>query len=188
MPNPGKFDARYHPQMIKWATRSGLTEEEVCKELKISKSSLYRWKAKYPEVAAGMRESRDYVDSQVEDSLLKRAMGYDVEETRILGTRTDKGVTVERFEKTKRHIMPDVGAGAFWLKCRRGRIRGRDPRTTWQEVHRIEQEFVQGSELPPDELTHEELLQEIRATEAEIDALERAGGKNGSPTKPDTLH
>ena len=188
MPNPGKFDARYHPQMIKWATRSGLTEEELCKELKISKSTLYRWRAKYPEVEAGMRESRDFVDSRVEDSILKRALGYEIEETRILGTRTVAGVVVERFEKTKRHIMPDVGAGAFWLKCRRGRIRGRDARTTWQEVHRIEQEWTPSDEIPVEELTHEELLKAIHDTESALDALEGKGKAGSGPSKPDTVH
>jgi transposase-like protein len=178
--NKGKFDPKYHPQLIKWQARSGLTEVEICKELKISKATLYRWRHAHPEVEEALKQSRDFIDSLVEDALLKRALGFKYKEQTV----TKAGEVVE-ITKT---VIPDVGAEAFWLKSRRGRQRGRDLRTTWQDVHRIESEQIPGQEIPPDEMTREELRSEIRSTEAALDALERGSGKTGSPGPPDTVH
>ena len=125
-----KFDPKYHPQLIKWQTRSGLTVVEVCKELKISKKTLYRWRNKYPEVEKALRESRDFTDSLVEDSLLKRALGFKYIEQSV----TKAGDLVE----VNKVVIPDVGAIALWLKNRRRPRKGADPRLTWQDSYRVE--------------------------------------------------
>lgn len=55
------------------------------------------------------------MDIQVENALLKRALGYDFQEAKI--EKSDKdGVKIIQ---TLKHIPPDVGAAAFWLKNRR---------------------------------------------------------------------
>lgn len=50
----------------------------------------------------------------VEDSLLKKALGYDYEETRT--EFSDK--TGEKTVTTSHHVSPDVRALTFWLKNR----------------------------------------------------------------------
>lgn len=95
--------------------RSGLTETEIAAELKINPSTLTRWKQKYPDIVQALNESRNFVDSLVEDSLLKRALGYEYEEAKMVATQDGK---TRRVEKTKRAVPPDVTAQIFWLKNR----------------------------------------------------------------------
>ena len=97
-----------------WA-RDGLTDEQIAEKLDISVASFYNYKNEHLEFLESLKKGKEVVDFEVENALLKRALGYDVEETKI--EKSDKdGVKVI---KTTRHIPPDVGAAAFWLKNRK---------------------------------------------------------------------
>jgi transposase-like protein len=110
-----KYDAEQTPQLAKQYSRDGLIESEIATKLGIAESTLYEWKNKYPEFAEAIKEGKPVVDSKVEDSLLRRAMGYEYEETKIIATKDGKAT---RVEKTKKFIPPDVTAQIFWLKNR----------------------------------------------------------------------
>jgi transposase-like protein len=122
---PTNYDKKYHPQIVKWMTRSGLTVEQIAGELGLGAATLYRWAKIHEEFREALKEPRDFVDSLVEDSLLKRALGYEVTEMEVVG-EGDK----RRVKKTVRHIVPDSTAIIFWLKNRRrkdwGQVDGRD--------------------------------------------------------------
>lgn len=114
-----KYDPNIHPQLVKWMCRSGLTNEEIAKELGIAKDTLWKWRDKYPEMADALKTSRNFVDSLVEDSLLKRALGYEYEETETTLIRQPDGTSkIGRVKKIKKVLAPDTGAMCFWLKCR----------------------------------------------------------------------
>ena len=55
------------------------------------------------------------VDIQVENALLKRALGYDYQEEKIERLSEDS----VKVTQTLKHVPADVGAVAFWLKNRR---------------------------------------------------------------------
>lgn len=85
--------SKYTPeilQLMKWMCRSGLTDEEIARELKIHVATLYRWKQAYPELAEVMRENKEIADSKVEDSLYKRARGFWYEEIETVVKRAPK--------------------------------------------------------------------------------------------------
>lgn len=109
------YDKRITPQLVKWMARGGLTEVEIAAELGINPSTLTRWKQRHPELVEALKESRDFVDSLVEDALLKRALGYEYEEVKMIVTQDGK---TRRIEKTKKVVLPDVTAQIFWLKNR----------------------------------------------------------------------
>jgi transposase-like protein len=109
-----QYNKQYHPKLIKWLCRAGATDEEIAKELEISARQLYRWYKKYPELCQSKKE-KIIADMEVEDSLLKRALGYDVEETQVIATKDGKSAKVR---KNKRHIPADITACIFWLKNR----------------------------------------------------------------------
>ena len=92
-----------------WA-RAGLTDEQMAKNVGIAPSTLYAWKAMYPEV----------VDLEVENTLLKRALGYDyyeeTEELRFNNASGEYKMTVTK--RVKKSVPPDVTALIFWLKNR----------------------------------------------------------------------
>lgn len=103
-----------------WA-RDGLTDEQIARNMGISPSTLYEWKKKYPEISEVLKKGKEVVDRQVENALLKRALGYDYEEVKTLIEDVD-GKKKKKVEKTVKHIVPDVTAQIFWLKNRKPEI------------------------------------------------------------------
>ncbi|MDG4968262.1 helix-turn-helix domain-containing protein [Lactococcus lactis] len=101
-------------QLEGWA-RDGLTDEQIAHNMGIRRSTLNDWKSKYPDISDTLKRGKEVVDIQVENALLKRALGFEVvEATKEL---TDRGLIVTK-EVTK-HIAPDTTAAIFWLKNRK---------------------------------------------------------------------
>lgn len=97
-----------------WA-RDGLTDEQLAEKMNIGVRTLYEWKIRYPQISQTLKKGKEIVDIQVENALLKRALGYDFQEEKI--EKSDKdGVKITQ---TLKHIPPDTTAQIFWLKNRR---------------------------------------------------------------------
>lgn len=62
-----------------WA-KDGLIDEEIAHNMGIAYSTFRTWKDKYQEISAVLRANKAVVDRRVENSLLKRALGYVFEE------------------------------------------------------------------------------------------------------------
>ena len=97
-----------------WA-RDGLTDEQIAKNVGISRETLYQWKNKYTDISDALKKGKEVVDIQVENALLKRALGYSYTETKVENGPDGKKVT-----KTVKEVLPDTTAQIFWLKNRRG--------------------------------------------------------------------
>lgn len=97
-----------------WA-RDGLTDDQIAKNCGVSRSTLAQWKISFPDISDALKKGKEVVDYAVESALLKRALGYEVEETKEEDSDKDghKSIT------TKRHIPADPTAAIFWLKNRR---------------------------------------------------------------------
>lgn len=118
MARPTKYDPQYHPQLAKWMTRSGQTLEQTAAELHVGITTLKRWMGKYPEFRSALKEPKNFVDSLVEDSLLKRALGYEIDVNETTQTKDANGKSVATVKKSVRHIPPSEVACIFWLKNR----------------------------------------------------------------------
>lgn len=97
-----------------WA-RDGLTDEQIATNVGIARSTLNEWKKKFPDVSDALKKGKEVVDRQVENALLKRALGYAY--TEVTKELTDVGMKVTR-EVTKQ-VAPDTIAQIFWLKNRK---------------------------------------------------------------------
>lgn len=97
-----------------WA-RQGLTDEQIAEKMGISTTTLYTWKNKYAEISEALKKGKDIVDIQVENALLKRALGYSYIETK---TKKENGEVIEEMIITK-EVPPDPTSAIFWLKNRR---------------------------------------------------------------------
>lgn len=62
-----------------WA-RDGLTDEQIAHNMGIGVRTLYVWKDKYAQILQALKRGKEVVDRQVENALLKRALGYEFEE------------------------------------------------------------------------------------------------------------
>lgn len=101
-----------------WA-RDGLSDEQIAKNIGISTSTLYEWKKKYSEFSEALKRGKEVIDRQVENALLKRALGYEYEEVKQIIEKDENGKDRKRIEKTIKHVAPDTTAQIFWLKNRK---------------------------------------------------------------------
>lgn len=90
-------------QLESWA-RDGLTDEQIALNIGISRSTLHEWKKRFPSISDTLKKGKAVVDIQVENALLKRALGYSTTETikeRIIdgGQSARHGEKVELTEK-----------------------------------------------------------------------------------------
>lgn len=110
----GKFHAWLTPEgLIKlegWA-RDGLTDDQIAYNIGISRSTLAVWKNKYADISDSLKRGKEVIDRQVENALLKRALGYQFDEITREGGVVTKIVTKE--------VQPDTTAQIFWLKNRK---------------------------------------------------------------------
>lgn len=97
-----------------WA-RDGLVNEQIAQNIGIHPSTLYDWQNKYPEIAEALKQGKEVIDRQVESALLKRALGYEYEEVKMIVTESGG----KRVEKTRKQALPDVTAQIIWLKNRK---------------------------------------------------------------------
>lgn len=114
----GKYQKWLEPDNLilleAWA-RDGLTDEQIASNMGITTSTLYDWKKKYSDISESLKRGKEVVDIQVENALLKRALGYEYEEVK---TKKEMGVITE-VTTTKKFIPPDTTAQIFWLKNRK---------------------------------------------------------------------
>lgn len=110
-----------------WA-RDGLTGKQIAHNIGVDESTLCKWQRRYPAISQALKKGREVVDREVENALLKRALGYDYVETK---TEVFPDGTMKTTDTTK-HVQGDTTAQIFWLQNRkpddyRDRRRGGDP-------------------------------------------------------------
>ena len=93
-----------------WA-RDGLTDEQIAKNIGINRTTLYDWKKKETNIADALKKGKEVIDFEVENALLKRALGYEYEEETY-----ENGILTK---KVKKQVAPDTTAQIFWLKNRK---------------------------------------------------------------------
>lgn len=129
-----KYDTHVEPRLIEvegWA-RDGLIDEQIAKNLGIAYSTFREYKKKYSALSAALKKGKDVIDRQVENALLKRALGYDYDEVtkeRIIkkDMKGDPAIDFQGFPiaemvTTKivtKQVVPDTTAQIFWLKNRK---------------------------------------------------------------------
>lgn len=96
-----------------WA-RDGLTDEQIAKNIGINRTTLYDWKKKEINIADALKKGKEVVDFEVENALLKKALGYTI--TLNKQKVTKDGDVVDITEEV--HVPPDTTAQIFWLKNR----------------------------------------------------------------------
>lgn len=120
----GKYGAWIAPEgLLKiqgWA-RDGLSDKQIAHNIGITQTTLYEWQKRFPELSEALKKGKEVVDREVENALLKRAMGYEYDEvTQEPVTDKDTGITEMRVTKrVTKQIAPDVTAQIFWLKNRK---------------------------------------------------------------------
>lgn len=103
-----------------WA-RDGLTFEQIAHNIGINVTTLRDWRKKEPTISAILKKGREVVDIEVENALLKRALGYtykEVTKEQVKNPTTGQYEMMITKEVTK-EVQPDTTAQIFWLKNRK---------------------------------------------------------------------
>ncbi len=100
-------------QLEAWA-RNGLTDEQIAANIGIRRETLYAWKKDFPNISSALKRGKDVVDIQVENALLKRALGYSYTEVMV-----EESTDGTKRRETVKFIPPDTTAQIFWLKNRK---------------------------------------------------------------------
>ena len=121
----GKYEEWLKPEgLLKlegWA-RDGLTDKQIAEEkIGVSERTFTDWKRKYSAISSVLKKGKEIVDIQVENALLKRALGYKYQETtKELVENAATGKTELKVTKVvEKEVVPDTTAQIFWLKNRR---------------------------------------------------------------------
>jgi hypothetical protein len=109
-----------------WA-RDGLTNDQIAKNIGVHISTFCEWQNKYPEFSNAIKDGKAPVDTEVENALLKSALGYYVTVRKPIKLKTKrqlagKGtIEEERIEYADEqvYVQPQVVAQLFWLKNRK---------------------------------------------------------------------
>ncbi|MBR3238691.1 MAG: helix-turn-helix domain-containing protein [Oscillospiraceae bacterium] len=111
-----------------WA-RDGLIDKQIAHNMGVSPTTIREWKKRFPEIAEALRKGKEVVDREVENALLKSALGfmqkirkpvkikeveYDPKNGRKI-RESEKWVQVEE----EIFVPPQVTAQIFWLKNRK---------------------------------------------------------------------
>lgn len=111
---PGKYQQWITEEgLIKiegWA-RDGLTDEQIAHNIGIQRTTLYDWKNKYPDITDTLKKGKEVIDRQVENALLKRALGFEyTERTAKVVDRDPEVVEVERRDYEHRYKLDNPEA------------------------------------------------------------------------------
>ena len=109
-----------------WA-RDGLTDEQIAQKMGIAPRTYYEWRTKYPQFSQAIKKGKAPVDYEVENTLLKKALGYVMTVKKPIKLKSKKQLknkgTIEderiEYAEEEIYIPPDTTAQIFWLKNRR---------------------------------------------------------------------
>lgn len=138
---PTKYKEKYHCDMALKFTRMGFRDTELAEAFDISESTLNEWKKKHRKFSESIKKGKEETDSVVVDSLLKRATGFEYDETtfekvdnkeNLQITKNGEIKTEDSYRKkiVTKQIPPDVTAQIFWLKNRQPKL--------WRDKQEIE--------------------------------------------------
>ena len=152
---PSVFNAERDAPFVRKLLGQGRGMGEVADALKISRSVLYEWKDKHPEISDAIEQGLADADERIERSLFDRAAGYVRPEERLLVVSGGQGMgsSVER-HNVDVAVAPDPTCIKFWLTNRRRKL--------WSDKQKIEHEgtltleqMLSRASAPPSEPTAE---------------------------------
>ena len=101
-----------------WA-RDGLTNIQIAQNIGVGERTFSEWVIRFPAISAALKKGKEPVDIQVENALLKRALGYDYEEKITEVEEYANGKTKRHIRTVTKHVPGDTTAQIFWLKNRK---------------------------------------------------------------------
>ena len=123
-----KYENLVEPKLVQieaWA-RDGLSEKQIANNLGIAYSTFRDYKRHFPALSAVVSKGKEIVDLEVENALLKSALGFHERERQAIKLRdiyfdeNGKKCQNEKVEivEVEKYFPPNVVAQKFWLTNR----------------------------------------------------------------------
>lgn len=150
-----KYKPEYPEQTFKLCLL-GKTDIEIAEFFNISERTLYYWKEIYPDFLQAFIDGRDKADSEVANSLYKRATGITFKERKVVQKPDGIETTI-----TEKFIAPDTRACEIWLT-----VRTMQQMNRWMRLRNEEPKIKDSTEMTENEenkeMTAEEASQQYR--------------------------
>ncbi len=135
---PTKYKAEYAAQAAKLCLL-GATDAQLADFFEVSISTINLWKVEHKQFSESLRLNKEKCDEMVEQSLYRKAMGYEHDESDIRVIKDELVITPIR-----KYYPPDSTAAIFWLKNRKSK-EWRD-KTETEHTGLMKMMAVQGSD------------------------------------------
>ena len=134
MGRPNLYKERILPNLdkIKDMIQEGMTETDIARHFGITHQTFSEYKKLYPDFRDTIESFHFRNIEKVKNALLKRALGFEYEETKTYIKVDSKGNENRYTEKTKKYYPPDATALAMYL---------RNYDKSWRDKDNFEYEF-----------------------------------------------
>lgn len=118
MARPSKYDSEIKPHIddIRKAVESGATDKEIADAFDISLSTLYKYKKEKAEFSKAFARGRVKVVIDIKAALLKKALGFEYREEKVVARKDKEGETVVVVETYTKYQPPSETAAAMLLR------------------------------------------------------------------------
>lgn len=113
--SPEEWTDEDHLILLEGWSRDGYNYTDISNKIGISSGTLTKWRSKYPEIAKALKNGREIVDYKVENALLKSALGYTTQESKVTVLMRGSKVVEKTTETTTKEQAPNVLAIQTWL-------------------------------------------------------------------------
>ena len=134
MARPTAYKGEYATQAQKLCDL-GATDDEIAGFFEVSVRTIHRWKAAHEEFCHSLKVGKESADDRVERSLYHRAVGYQVQDTKVFNNNGSPMLVP--YVKT---VASDTTAAIYWLNNRR--------KDKWRNRHEIDNTSSDGSMSP----------------------------------------
>lgn len=120
----GKYHKWLEPDnliVLEAMARDGARDVDLAKKMGITTTTYYEWVKKYPVISDAIKRGKEVIDAEVENALLKRALGYKYDEQTFeskLDPETNEYVLIPT-KTVRKEVVADTTAQIFWLKNRK---------------------------------------------------------------------
>ena len=104
-----------HLILLEGWSRDGYSYTDIANKIGISVGALVNWRTKYPDIAKALKNGREIVDYKVENALLKSALGYTTQESKVTVLMRGSKVVEKTTETLTKEQAPNVLAIQTWL-------------------------------------------------------------------------
>ena len=111
------YDTKIKPRfddILKWL-RNGATEQQIYKNLGITKQTFYTYKKEKMEFFDLLKKGQESLVEQLRGALIKKALGFEYKESKRI-TKYEDGNEITQTEEYTKQSLPDVAAANLLLK------------------------------------------------------------------------